>query len=434
MIKKFYTNYWVLIPFLTLFGLTTACAQSLELVKEENRHHSIYEVQTQKNEAQMLTFEDSFTSVVLKLKKKGNFQGVFLIDNKDTIDVDKAQHRNSEGSILKSELIMLTNRSNQFQILTKGRKLKLTIHLLDASKKGYKPQPNPEKRGRKNCERPQTIPQNDWREGLQEPDYTPKQHTVKHVIVHHSAGNTQNADTRSVVRNIYLQHTQVNGWSDIGYNFLIGINGQPFEGRDGMGMIPDNQVKGAHFCGKNTNTMGVCLIGNYEDNPTNKEALASLKDLMTWKMKEADLDPAAFYKHPDYANNPDFLGTIAGHKDGCATLCPGKNLYGKIDKIKADVNDSLSECASFTGINEKGNEPSIFLEDQRLAIQGLSGSNNTKVSLFNLRGRQVVPTREVNPATNTARITLNQQLEAGIYLVQLRNDQGKIWTQKVRVS
>lgn len=49
----------------------------------------------------------------------------------------------------------------------------------------------------------------------------------------------------------------VREWDDIGYNFLIGEDGNVYEGR-GWG------VKGAHFPAYNPRSLGICFIGSFD--------------------------------------------------------------------------------------------------------------------------------------------------------------------------
>jgi peptidoglycan recognition protein len=51
-------------------------------------------------------------------------------------------------------------------------------------------------------------------------------------------------------------HMDSNGWSDIGYNFLVGGDGNIYEGR-GWERV------GAHAPGYNSNSMGICFIGSF---------------------------------------------------------------------------------------------------------------------------------------------------------------------------
>jgi len=46
------------------------------------------------------------------------------------------------------------------------------------------------------------------------------------------------------------------GWWDIGYNFLIGEDGNAYEGR-GWDYV------GAHAPGYNTQSIGICILGHF---------------------------------------------------------------------------------------------------------------------------------------------------------------------------
>ncbi len=184
------------------------------------------------------------------------------------------------------------------------------------------------------------VPQSTWREGLPEPEYTRSFHRVFHNIVHHSAGSNTNTNYTQVVRDIYIYHTQVNGWSDIGYNYLIGQDGTIFAGRDpGTGSL--DRVRGAHFCGANTGTLGVCLLGNFESATPTSEAWLSLESLLTFQLINQELDPFASFSHP-----LGRLGVIAGHREGCSTLCPGINVFSRLQNLRVSLASRIEYCES----------------------------------------------------------------------------------------
>ena len=426
----------ILLSIIIVAMLTPACAQSLKLIKEHNQFHQTYEFQTKRNKVHKLQFKDSFTSVVFELKKQGNFNGVVVIAQNDTIDVKRSQHSNAKGKqVMKSSLIMMPGKTNTFKLLTKNKRQAFIIHLLNASTKGSIQRDHRLKKTEGKCSRPSTVPQSEWREGLQEPDYDPINHDVRHVIIHHSAGNTNNADTRSVVRNIYLHHTQVNGWSDIGYNFVVGINGKIFEGRDAMGQFPDHRVKGAHFCGKNSNTMGIALIGNYQNTEPHQPALNSLKKLLAWKMNLERLDPFAYYKHPEYDNNPDFLGTVSGHRDGCATACPGNKVYTKIEGFKESTRSTLEQCrhSTFAGNSGKKQDVSIRYSQGQISISGKIPNGKSNLSIYDLQGRKVRSSENRSFGNTPFRYDIDKRLNAGIYMVQIASADGRSFSGKIYV-
>lgn len=131
------------------------------------------------------------------------------------------------------------------------------------------------------CQKPAVVAASTWRSGLTPPVSPPTATKVQFVIVHHEAGSNSPTDFTNVVRNIYVFHTQSNGWNDVGYNFLVAQDGTIFEGRDGREVMDGDNVLGAHFCGTNTGTMGICLLGNYMTAQPTTAALTSLNRLIT---------------------------------------------------------------------------------------------------------------------------------------------------------
>jgi hypothetical protein len=116
---------------------------------------------------------------------------------------------------------------------------------------------------------------------------TPDVHAPARIVVHHTwkpeAGEylkkATPADRARVVRAIQRYHQYDNGWSDIGYHFLIGPDGTIFLGRD-----PEHV--GAHCGGTppegsrhvfgNTGSVGIALIGNHDIEEPTPSALDSL--------------------------------------------------------------------------------------------------------------------------------------------------------------
>ena len=182
------------------------------------------------------------------------------------------------------------------------------------------------------------IPQEEWRAGLPEPEYVRAFHEINHNIVHHAAGSNTNSNYTQVVRDIYLYHTEVNGWSDIGYNYLIGQDGTIYAGRD-PGEGSQDQVQGAHFCGRNAGTLGICLLGNYETAMLSDPASEGLNTVLTYQILLQDHDPFDTFNHP-----LGRIGSIAGHRDGCATLCPGANVYEMLPQIRNQVAQQVDAC------------------------------------------------------------------------------------------
>ena len=116
--------------------------------------------------------------------------------------------------------------------------------------------------------------------------------TIKEIIVHCTATPEGRVETVQSIRNMH----KAKGWSDIGYHYLIGLNGERWEGRN-VNLI------GAHCEGHNSNSIGVCYVGGVDkkmqakDTRTEKQKyalVALLKDLRKLYPK------AKIYGHHDF--------------------------------------------------------------------------------------------------------------------------------------
>ncbi len=166
--------------------------------------------------------------------------------------------------------------------------------------------------------------------------------TPKAGFVHHTAGANgySEADVPKILRGIYAYHVKGNGWSDIGYNFLVDRFGRIWEGRYG-GMSAN--VLGAHTGGFNSDSFAVSAIGNYDKAAAPAVMVDSIARVMAWKLSLAFRDPngtttlrsqgggTSKYR----AGTPVTFNVISGHRDAGSTSCPGKNLYAQLGTIRA---------------------------------------------------------------------------------------------------
>ena len=162
------------------------------------------------------------------------------------------------------------------------------------------------------------------------------------AIVHHTAGRSPATpdESAAIVRAIQTYHVKANGWNDIGYNFLVDPFGQVFEGRAG-GI--DRNVVGAHAEGFNTGSVGVAVIGTYENAPPSPEAEAALEALLAWRLDLAHVDPITLVTRTSLGNPrfpdgiPVTLRAISGHRDTGFTECPGDAFYGRLGAVAQAV-------------------------------------------------------------------------------------------------
>lgn len=138
------------------------------------------------------------------------------------------------------------------------------------------------------------------------------------IILHHlgivdAAGNVYNRDMSA--EQIHEEHLN-NGWSGIGYHFVVHPDGSIEEGR------PIDYV-GSHAQGSNYDSVGIVVAGTFMDGykPTN-EQIESTALLCAYICDKYCIDLETGSEQ-----------IIFGHKDVCATDCPG-DLYDYLDIIK----------------------------------------------------------------------------------------------------
>ena len=155
-------------------------------------------------------------------------------------------------------------------------------------------------------EKPTIILRAQW--GAVEPDLNaPGEHGVydepltqvlNTIVIHHSALPLSDGP-----REIQYMHMHDKGFADIGYHFVVDDRGQIYEGRR-------ISVRGAHTGGHNTGTVGVVLMGNFEEAQPPVAQVSDVKVLIR------------------YLSGEYTITHLAGHRDfqPGETVCPGKYL------------------------------------------------------------------------------------------------------------
>ena len=120
---------------------------------------------------------------------------------------------------------------------------------------------------------------------------------IKQIHIHCSATKTDNISA-STIRRWHLQR----GWSDIGYHYVIELDGTIVNGR------PEERA-GAHAKGHNKNSIGICCIGGVDENMKPKDTrtddqLLTMLHLLELLTKQ----------------NPN--AEIIGHRDVSNKSCP----------------------------------------------------------------------------------------------------------------
>lgn len=164
--------------------------------------------------------------------------------------------------------------------------------------------------------------------------YSPE---VKVIAVHHTAvkvtGDKRSGAER--VRALYAYHANNRGWGDVGYHFLIDEDGKIYEGKAG-----GEYVVGGHAYCNNIGTVGVSLLGNFEEEQPTQKQLKALQWLLTDIADTYDIDLGKNVKFHGKTMPP-----VVGHRDLVSTECPGFYLYGALDQIRKNAASGEVDAA-----------------------------------------------------------------------------------------
>lgn len=132
----------------------------------------------------------------------------------------------------------------------------------------------------------------------------------KFLVLHHTAteaGSIESIDAAHKLR----KDADGNPWRGIGYHFLIGNGHGMKDGEVAATFRWKEQSDGAHAGNAQYNTqgIGICLVGNFEDAPPTPSQLKSLRDLMTSLRTQYRIEATGIVRHTDVKQ----------------TACPGKH-------------------------------------------------------------------------------------------------------------
>lgn len=149
---------------------------------------------------------------------------------------------------------------------------------------------------------------------------------INRIIIHCSATKEGQEYDAEDIRRWHLE----NGWADIGYHYVITLNGDIQEGR------PIDKA-GAHTPGYNKDSIGICYIGGCDKSGKPKDT-------------RTEFQKNALYCLVKTLMNKFRITDVRGHRD----YSPDKNHDGKITQnewVKACPSFEVSEWLKETGLD-----------------------------------------------------------------------------------
>lgn len=212
-------------------------------------------------------------------------------------------------------------------------------------------------------------------------EYSP---TIKTLVVHHTALKVTGDERSPIerVRALYAYHAMNRGWGDIGYNFLVDEEGQIYEGRKG-----GDYVAGGHAYCHNIGSIGVALLGNFNDEQPTLAQIQGLQKLLSYLAKKYNID---------LSSNVEFRGKIlppiTRHSDLVPTDCPGHYLRETLSQVHRNVQrGELLAGLSFSSLTKRYINRTPQRRDERLSTLSLPVLAKTEglrpIGPTTLRGR-----------------------------------------------
>jgi hypothetical protein len=128
------------------------------------------------------------------------------------------------------------------------------------------------------------------------------------IVIHHSATPAGGAKA-------FDRMHREKGWDELGYHFVVGNGTDTGDGQVEVGSRWPKQKWGAHAKTPdnqfNKTGIGICLVGNFDNERPTRAQMQSLSRLVAYLMK-------AYHVPAD---------RVIGHGDTKATDCPGRNLH-----------------------------------------------------------------------------------------------------------
>ncbi|EDW57457.1 peptidoglycan-recognition protein LE [Drosophila virilis] len=130
------------------------------------------------------------------------------------------------------------------------------------------------------------VPRHSWLAQMPMEAPVKLQRPVKYVVISHTA--TESSEKRAInvrlIRDIQCFHIESRGWNDIAYNFLVGCDGNVYEGRGW-------ETVGAHTLGYNKVALGISFIGCFMRELPTQDALNMCRNLLARGVEDGHIAP-----------------------------------------------------------------------------------------------------------------------------------------------
>ncbi len=139
----------------------------------------------------------------------------------------------------------------------------------------------------------------------------------RYITVHHDGMSPFLAkDQTSSAARIEIIRTghRSKGWGDIGYHYVVDRGGRVWEGRA-------IQWQGAHVKNCNEGNIGICCLGNFDEQSPSPEQLKACETIVAALMAKYRIPVSRVRSHQEWS--------------GARTACPGRSLQREFVQMRA---------------------------------------------------------------------------------------------------
>jgi len=170
------------------------------------------------------------------------------------------------------------------------------------------------------------VPRSAWTKAKPNLQQIALMNGISAITVHHTAWAIDHdawRPTATAVENVRNFHSTTKpngvipngrGWADIAYHFVIDRAGRVWQGRP-------LAYQGAHVKGHNEHNLGICLLGNFDEQSPSAAQLTALGQFIHFVAKLYDVERDDIFTHGE-------LGK---------TSCPGKKLQDYMNRLRKQV-------------------------------------------------------------------------------------------------
>lgn len=135
---------------------------------------------------------------------------------------------------------------------------------------------------------------------------------IKRIVLHHSATDTGTPEAFA------RYHVEKLGWPGIAYTYVVGRDGTVYR-------CQEDSTISYHAAGANKDSLGVCMVGNFDNYEPSMQQLRAAMDLLQWLCGKYGLG----------------IKAVIGHREvpGTKKSCPGKRI--NMDKLRALLQDMM---------------------------------------------------------------------------------------------